>query len=64
MKMRYLILPAAMLVGGSAQAAVDLANVTTAFGDLTTALTTVGGLVLTAAVTAVIYKWLKGMIFS
>lgn len=45
-------------------AALDLTAVETGFGDLTTAITTVGGLILSAAVVAVAFKWIKGMIFS
>ena len=55
---------ASMLFAGTASAVVDLAPVTTGFGDMTTAINTVGALILTAAVTAVVYKWIKGMIFS
>lgn len=52
------------LIAGSASAAIDLTAVTTAFGDLTTAQVAVGGLLLVAAVTAVTYKWVKGMLFG
>ena len=38
--------------------------VTTAFTDLGVAQVAVGGLLLVAAVTAVTYKWLKGMLFG
>lgn len=44
--------------------AIDTAAVTSAFGDLTTALTAVGGLIIGAAALAVTFKWVKGMIFS
>ena len=49
---------------GMASAAIDLAGVTTSFTDLNAAIVVVGGLILSASVTAVVYKWLKGMIFS
>ena len=48
----------------SASAAIDLLAVTTAFTDLGVAQVAVGGLLLVAAVTAVTYKWLKGMLFG
>jgi hypothetical protein len=47
-----------------ANAAIDLTAVTTGFGDLNTAITTIGGLLLASAVLAVAFKWAKGMIFS
>lgn len=47
-----------------AHAAIDTAAVTASFGDLTTALTAVGGLIIGAAALAVTFKWVKGMIFS
>lgn len=43
---------------------MDLTLVTAAFGDLETAIGTVGGLILSASALAVTYKWIKGMIFS
>lgn len=49
---------------GSAHAAIDLTSVTAGFTDLEAAITTVGGLILSAAVIAVAFKWVKGMIFS
>lgn len=52
------------IVSGSAMAAVDLTGVTASFADLTTALGTVGGLIIAAAGTAIVFKWVKGMIFS
>ena len=52
------------VVSGAASAAIDLTDVTAAFGDLTTAITTVGGLILAAAALAVTFKWVKGMIFG
>lgn len=52
------------LAAGSANAAIDLTAVTTAFGELTTAQVGVGALLLVAAVTAVSYKWIKGMLFG
>jgi len=61
---KYLIGAALLLAAGSANAAIDLTAVTTAFGDLTTAQIAVGGLLLVAAVTAVSYKWVKGMLFG
>lgn len=48
----------------AANAAIDLTAVTTAFTDLGAAQVTVGGLLLVAAVTAVTYKWVKGMLFG
>lgn len=33
-------------------------------GDVTTGLATVGGVIIIAAVTAMGFKWIKGMIFS
>mgnify|MGYP000464367614 CR=1 FL=1 len=52
------------LAAGSASAAIDLTTVTAAFTDLGTAQVAVGGLLLVAAVTAVSYKWIKGMLFG
>lgn len=49
---------------GTAHAAIDVTAVTTGFADLETAITTVGGLIISAAVVAVAFKWIKGMIFS
>ena len=43
---------------------IDVSSVTSAFGNLDTALTTVGGLIIAAAALAVTYKWVKGMIFG
>jgi hypothetical protein len=53
-----------LLATGSANAAIDTAAITTAFGDLTTAIGVVGGLIIGAAALAVSYKWVKGMIFG
>lgn len=63
---RIIALSAAGLVAvaGPASAAIDLTAVSTAFADLSTALTTVGGLILAAAALAVTFKWVKGMIFG
>ena len=62
---------AALVVGSGAALAqttttsgIDVSSVTTAFGNLDTALTTVGGLIIAAAALAVTYKWVKGMIFG
>jgi len=52
------------LAAGNASAAIDLLAVTTAFTDLGVAQVAVGGLLLVAAVTAVSYKWIKGMLFG
>ncbi len=43
---------------------IDTAAVESSFGDLTTALSTVGGLIIGAAALAITFKWVKGMIFS
>lgn len=48
----------------ASHAVIDLTAVTTAFTDLGVAQVAVGGLLLVAAVTAVTYKWLKGMLFG
>jgi len=48
-----------------AYAAIDLTAVSTAFtADMIPALVTIGGLLILAAVTAVTFKWIKGMLFS
>lgn len=52
------------LVSTASQAAIDTLAVEGAFADLGTAQVTVGGLLLVAAVTAVTYKWVKGMLFG
>jgi len=52
------------LIGSSAHAVIDVTAVTTVFGDLGVAQVAVGGLLLVAAVTAVTYKWIKGMLFG
>lgn len=62
----------AVIVAGSGAAmaqtttttGIDVSSVTSAFGNLDTALTTVGGLIIAAAALAVTYKWVKGMIFG
>lgn len=51
-------------VAGTANAAIDLSAVEAGFADLNAAIIVVGGLIITAAITAVVYKWIKGMIFS
>jgi len=56
--------PAVLLGAGSANAAIDLTAVSTQFTDLGTAQVTVGGAILLAAVVALTYKWLKGMLFG
>lgn len=43
---------------------IDVSSVTSAFGNLDTAISTVGGLIIAAAALAVTYKWVKGMIFG
>ncbi len=48
----------------TATTGIDVSSVTSAFGNLDTALTTVGGLIIAAAALAVTYKWVKGMIFG
>lgn len=53
-----------LVVSNPAAAAIDVSDVTSAFGDLTTALVTVGGLIIGAAAVAITFKWVKGMIFS
>lgn len=47
----------------SASAAIDLSAVDTAFTDLSAGITTVGGLLLGAAVLGLAFRWLKGMLF-
>lgn len=54
----------ALLASGAASAAIDTTEITASFGDLTSALTTVGGLIIGAAALAITFKWVKGMIFS
>lgn len=54
----------ALLASGMASAAIDTTEITASFGDLTTALTTVGGLIIGAAALAITFKWVKGMMFS
>lgn len=54
----------AVLFGTAANAAIDLTAVTAAFGELSIAQIATGGLLLVAAVTAVSYKWIKGMLFG
>lgn len=65
---RHLAIPTVAAVAAAtslpAQAAIDTAEITASFGDLTTALTAVGGLIIGAAALAVTFKWVKGMIFS
>ena len=53
-------------VGGTAQAeGIDVAAVTGYLsGDVTTAIVAVGGALILLAVTAVGFKWIKGMIFG
>lgn len=53
-----------MLAVTNANAAIDISSVQTGFDDLKVALTTVGGFLISAAVLAVAFKWIKGMIFS
>lgn len=48
----------------ASQAALDLTGVTTALGDITTAVTTVGGIMVGAAAVAVAFKWVKAAIFG
>ncbi|HCR78933.1 MAG TPA: hypothetical protein DIW42_04640 [Alcanivorax sp.] len=45
-------------------AGIDTAAVESSFGNLETALATVGGLIIGAAALAITFKWVKGMIFS
>jgi 7-keto-8-aminopelargonate synthetase-like enzyme len=45
-------------------AGIDTAAVEASFGNLETALATVGGLIIGAAALAITFKWVKGMIFS
>lgn len=52
------------LTTASVHAAIDLTEATTAFGELNTSLATVGGLLISAAVVAVTFKWVKAMIFG
>lgn len=61
---RFGVVSLAVAAPTAAMAAVDLTGVTASFTDLTTALGTVGGLILAAAGTAIVFKWVKGMIFS
>lgn len=61
---RALMLAPVLALSTGAHAVIDLTSVTAGFGDLETAITTVGGLILSAAVIAVAFKWVKGMIFS
>lgn len=49
---------------GTTTSGIDVSSVTTAFGNLDTAIGTVGGLIIAAAALAVTYKWVKGMIFG
>lgn len=42
---------------------IDLTAVTAQFAELTTAQVAVGGLILTAAVVAFAYSWIKAMFF-
>lgn len=51
-------------IAASSHAVIDLTAATTGFADLTVALTTIGGLLISASVVAVTFKWVKGMIFS
>ena len=63
-QLKLMILGATGALASSANAAIDVSGVTTGFGDLTTAITTVGGLILGAAVVAIAFKWIKAMLFS
>ena len=49
---------------GTTSSGIDVSSVTSAFGNLDTAIGTVGGLIIAAAALAVTYKWVKGMIFG
>ena len=51
--------------GGGGAGSLDVTPVTDHIsGSVTTGLASVGGAVLVAAVTAMGFKWIKGMIFS
>lgn len=56
-------LASAQTTGGTTSG-IDVTSVTAAFGNLDTAIGTVGGLIIAAAALAVTYKWVKGMIFG
>lgn len=58
------VVTASASLAGTANAAIDLTAVEQGFADLNAAIIVVGGLIITAAITAVVYKWIKGMIFS
>ncbi len=62
--MRKLIALSLLAVPFASQAALDLSNVTAALGDITTAVTTVGGIMVGAAAVAVAFKWVKAAIFG
>jgi hypothetical protein len=63
MKKLYAVLMVLMLsMFGVPAFALDLTEVTTEFGTITTDLGTVGALVITAALVVVAYKWVRRMI--
>ena len=62
--MKKALFAVALMAPVSAFAAIDLTAVTTAFGEMETAIGGVGALILTAAVLAVSYKWVKAAIFG
>lgn len=59
-----LALFASLFIAVPSHAAIDLTVATAGFTDLETALVTIGGLLISASVVAVTFKWVKGMIFS
>lgn len=52
------------VAAASANAAIDLTAVTTSLADLATVVTTIGGIVVSAAALAIAYKWAKGALFG
>ena len=60
----FLVMAFGLFMSFSASAAIDLTTATAGFADLETALVTIGGLLISASVVAVTFKWVKGMIFS
>jgi hypothetical protein len=63
-QIRYLVPLSLLAAPFAASAAIDVSAVSASFADITTALTTVGGLIIGAAALAIGFKWVKGMIFS
>ncbi len=51
------------LVAGPAFGAIDVGAATTAIGDASTAITTVGGLLIGLAAVAMALRWVKAMFF-